>query len=272
MTDLSTNSWGKSSVRVSKIHRGQDADDFSEVTVSVALTGDVEAAYVNADNVGVLPTDTVRNTTYALAQDNLTKDLEAFAEVLATHFLGHAGVDSVTVDLVEHLWRRQTESGFIGGSAERRTARRRAAADAAQVWGGIEGLMVLKTRESAFSGFPRDQYTILPETDDRILATTVGAEWLYAPVPADTTAAWEAVRAGLVGGFFGDWSGSIQHQGWQMAEAVMAAVPEIAELSVRLPNQHHLAYDLSRFEVEDKGIVFQSTSEPYGDIRFTVTR
>lgn len=272
MTGLSANSWGKSAVRLSKIHRGGESDDFSEVTASVALTGEVKAAYLEADNAGVVPTDTVRNTIYALAQDHLTKDLEAFAEMLTVHFLTHSGVESVTVNLVESIWHRQTESGFIGGSSERRIARSRSADDAAQVWGGIEGLMVLKTRESAFTGFPRDQYTILPETDDRILATTIGAEWLYDPVPADTSVTWQTIRASLCDGFFGGWSGSIQHQGWQMAESVLAVIPEIAELTVRLPNQHHLTYDLTRFGIEDKGIVFQVTSEPYGDIRFAVSR
>src|SRR5690606_30809440 len=55
MTELSTNSWGKSQVRLSKIHRGVDSDDFSEVTVSVALTGEVADAYLAADNAGVVP-------------------------------------------------------------------------------------------------------------------------------------------------------------------------------------------------------------------------
>lgn len=272
MTRLDDNTWGKSSVRLSKIHRGSESDDFSEVTASVALTGEVAAAYLEADNVGVVPTDTVRNTIYALAQDHLTKDLEAFAATLADHFLTLSGVASATVSLAETRWQRQTESGFIGGSSERRFARRLATRDEAQDWGGIEGLVVLKTRQSAFAGFPRDRYTILPETDDRILATTVAAEWLYESMPADTTATWDTVRQALCEGFFGGWSGSIQHQGWQMAEAAMAAAPEIAELSVRLPNQHHIAYDLTRFGVEDKGIVFQVTAEPFGDIRFTVTR
>lgn len=272
MARLATNSWGKSDVRVSKIHRGGDSDDFSEVTASVALTGEVAGAYLEADNAGVVPTDTVRNTIYALAQDHLTKDLEAFAGTLADHFLTHPGIDSVTVNLAETVWRRQTGSGFVGGSSERRLARRWATADTAKVWGGIDGLVVLKTRQSAFSGFPRDQYTALPETDDRILATTIAVDWLYSTVPDDTTTAWESARQGLLDGFFGDWSASIQHQGWQMAEQVMSAVPAISELSVRLPNQHHLPFDLARFGVEDRGIVFQVTSEPFGDIRFDATR
>ena len=42
-------------------------------------------------------------------------------------------------------------------------------------------LVVLKTADSAFAGFPRDQYTTLPETRDRLLATSMTAAWQYAP-------------------------------------------------------------------------------------------
>jgi hypothetical protein len=72
--------------------------------------------------------------------------------------------------------------------------------------------------------------------------------------------------------FFGDWSASVQHQGWMMGRAVLEESPDIEEVSFRLPNQHHLAFDLERFGLKDRGIVFQPVSEPYGDIRFTMTR
>ena len=57
-----------------------------------------------------------------------------------------------------------------------------------------------------------------------------------------------------------------------MAEAVLDAVPEMTEIEFRLPNQHHLGFSLDRFGVEERGIVFHPVSEPYGDIRFKVTR
>ena len=37
----------------------------------------------------------------------------------------------------------------------------------------------MKTTRSAFSGFPRDRYTTLPETDDRLMATKITAIWRY---------------------------------------------------------------------------------------------
>lgn len=272
MTTLADNTWGKSAVRVSKLSRGDDADDFIDVTVQVLLAGDVTAAYQAGDNAAVLPTDTMRNTVYALAQDYLTSDLEAFGRVLADHFLGRERIEAATVALEERRWRRAGPTGFLGGSSERRTARVVMDEVGAVVRAGIDGLVVLKTTDSTFAGFPRDEFTILPEKADRLLATTVTAEWRYQPVPTDTGAAWDLARQTIIDRFFGDWSASVQHQGWQMGEAILAAVPEIAEISFRLPNQHHLEFGLDRFGIEDRGTVFQPVSEPYGDIRFTITR
>ncbi len=57
-----------------------------------------------------------------------------------------------------------------------------------------------------------------------------------------------------------------------MAAAALDAVPEITSLRLRLPNQHHLGFDLARFGIEDRGVVFQPVTEPYGDISLMVER
>jgi urate oxidase len=271
MGRLGENRWGKSDVRVSKIHRTETGDDFLDLTVQVLLQGDVEAAHVLGDNSGVLPTDTMKNTVYGLAQDHLTRDLEAFAGVLCDHFLEREGIGGADVSVAESLWDRVGPTGFLGGGSGRRLARV-AAGTTAGVWAGVDGLVVLKTTGSAFTGFPRDVFTMLPETDERILATSVRAVWRYSETPADTTTTWQTARQALIDSFFSEHSESVQHQGWMMAEALLEAVAEIEEVEFRLPNQHHLNYDLSRFGIEDQGVVFQPVSEPYGDIGFTVTR
>ncbi len=274
MARLGENRWGKTDVRVSKIHRSESGDDFSDLSVQVLLRGDVAAGHTEGDNTAVLPTDTMKNTVYALAQEHLTRDLEAFAGVLCDHFLEREEVTGATVSIAQRLWARVGPTGFTGGGSERRIARvtRGKAPDERTTWAGIEGLVVLKTTGSAFTGFPRDQFTVLPEAEDRILATSVTATWRYSAPPSDTTVAWERAREVLVERFFGDWSASVQHQGWLMAQAVLEAIPEIDEVEFHLPNQHHLAFDLTRFGMEYEGTVFQPVSEPYGDIGFTVTR
>lgn len=271
MAHLGSNRWGKSEVRLSKVHRGAGRDDFSDVTVRVLLQGDVEAAHTDGVNSHVLPTDTMRNTIYGLAQDGLTRDLEAFGAVLCDHFVQHPHIHTASASISENLWSRQTDTGFIGGGSERRIARV-TRGDETSDSAGVEGLVVLKTRGSAFTGFPEDDFTILPEKDDRLLATSVSADWIYESMPEDTTTTWATVRSTIIERFFGDWSASVQHQGYQMAEAVLEAVPEISQISFRLPNQHHLEFDLERFGLNDRGLVFHPVSEPYGDIAFTVHR
>lgn len=272
MARLGANRWGKSQVRVSKVHRAEDGDDFSDVTVQILLEGQVERAHTGGDNRAVLPTDTMRNTVYALAQDHLSRDLELFGETLCRHFLGRPEVERATVVLRERIWEGAGRNNFLGGRSETRTARLVRGDGEDGTWAGLEGMVVLKTRGSAFKGFPRDQFTTLHEVEDRLLATTINAEWRYQPLPADTSAVWAAVRQILVDRFFGDWSASVQHQGWMMAVAVLEAVPELAEITLRLPNQHHLPFDLGRFGLPDHGVVFHPVSEPYGDIALTVHR
>ncbi len=272
MAKLGENRWGKSEVRVSKVHRGPEADTFSDLIMQILLTGDVERAHTVGDNAGVVPTDTMRNTVYGLAQDHLGHDLEAFGAVVAKHFLNKPGIESARVEVKENRWTRHTNTGFTGGGSERRVAIVTTNAVSVATEAGIEGLVVLKTRGSAFSGFPGDEYTILPEAEDRLLATSVTATWKYTAVPDDTTATWERIRAVLLDRFFTDWSASVQHQGFLMGEAVLASIPQIDEISFHLPNQHHLPFDLSRFGKENNANVFHPVSEPYGDIQFTMTR
>ena len=273
MAELGANRWGKSGVRLSKLIRGDGQDEFLDLEFQVLLAGDVDAAYLEGDNAAVLPTDTTRNTIYALAQDHLTGDLESFAAFLCDHMVAKAGIEAADVTIRRRRWRREVPTGFTGGSSERRLARVRGdESGSRETEAGIEGLVVLKTGGSAFAGFPRDEFTVLPEAEDRVLSTSINARWVYTDLPADTTRAWETAREVLLERFFADWSASVQHQGWLMARAVLDTVPEIAEISFELPNQHHLPFDLTRFGLEDKHIVFHPVSEPYGDIRFTVAR
>jgi len=268
---LGANRWGKTDVRVSKVLRGGARDDFVDANVQVLLEGDVEPAHTEGDNSGVVPTDTMRNTVYGLAQEHLGRDLEGFGVVVCDHFLDKEWIHRAGVAIDERTWSRQTATGFVGGGSERRKARVVRGSESS-ITAGVEGLVVLKTTGSAFEGFPQDEFTILPEASDRLLATSITADWDYSTMPDNTTDTWSLVRHTLVDRFFSDWSASVQHQGYMMGEAVLEAVPEITEIRFRLPNQHHLPFDLSRFGMEWKGTVFHPVSEPYGDIYLTVTR
>lgn len=42
---------------------------------------------------------------------------------------------------------------------------------------GLKDYKVLKTTQSGYVGYLRDKYTLLPETTDRIAATSITATW-----------------------------------------------------------------------------------------------
>jgi urate oxidase len=127
-TVLGQTSYGKSDVRLVKVRRGTDRHELTDVRVDVALEGDFEAAHTRGDNTGLLATDTMRNTVYALAKDHLTGEIEEFGKKLVEHFLETGPtVERVRVRFTEHLWDRikvtagstSTPSSGQPGSAQR---------------------------------------------------------------------------------------------------------------------------------------------------------
>ena len=276
---LGQNNYGKSEVRLAKVKRDTNRHELRDLTVDVALEGDFEAAHVSGDNTGLLATDTMRNTVYALAKDHLTGSIEEFGLKLVDHFL-EAGpsVERARVRIAEHPWSRIEVGGrghdhsFVRGSGERIATVRGDAHPSARVEAGIDDLLVLKTTNSGWEGFLRERYTTLPETDDRILATKIAANWLYGSANLDFDRLWRGVRDQILTTFTDHYSPSVQNTLYRMGEAVLEGFPEIQKIHLSLPNKHHLLYDLERFGVENEGEIFHATSEPYGLIEGTVER
>src|SRR5699024_10035489 len=110
------------------------------------------------------------------------------------------------------------------------------------VFGGLRDLAVLKTTGSEFHGFPRDRFTTLAETRDRILATSVTARWRYvhsgAP-GADYHGMYDDVRGLLLETFAVVHSLALQQTLFQMGRTVLTEIPQIAEIRLSMPNLHH---------------------------------
>jgi urate oxidase len=141
------------------------------------------------------------------------------------------------------------------------------------VSGGLDELYLLKTTGSAFTGFLKDRFTVLPETDDRILATELDARWRYAGTLLDFAAEREACREAIVAAFaYHDDSRSVQHTLWHMGTAALEACANIDEVTLSMPNLHHVAVDLSYCGIKNDGQVFVVTDKPSGRIEGTVRR
>ena len=274
---LSWNRYGKSRIRLVKLRRGSAQHEIVDLTIDVQLEGAFEQVYTEGDNAACLATDTMKNTVYAIARRDPLQHVESFALRLADHFAARPAVSRARISLVEERWDRIASPAgadpraFIRGAGEQWTAEVVRDAAGAQVVSGLTNLVVMKTAGSAFAGFPRDEFTTLPETEDRILATSITAAWRYRP---GTTkfGAREAVRAALLAAFAAHESRSVQHTLYAMGEAALAACPEALEITLSLPNRHHLLVDLSPFGLDNPNEVFVATDQPFGLIEATVQR
>jgi urate oxidase len=144
-------------------------------------------------------------------------------------------------------------------------------AGGSEVVSGLTDLVVLKTRDSAFEGFPRDEFTTLPDTDDRLLATSVTARWTYTRGASDFSAR-DRIRTALVEAFANHASQSVQHSLYAMGNAALAASSDIVDITLSMPNRHHLLVDLKPFGLDNPNEVFVATDQPFGLIEATVRR
>jgi urate oxidase len=276
---LTHTAYGKSQVRLVQVRRRGDRDDLHDLSVAIRFEGEYDASYIDGDNRDVLPTDTMKNTVYALAAQSPVQDLEPFAIQLGEHFLQHnPKLHRVTLDLVEHQWGRigigEREHGqaFMRRGPETRTASVMATRDEVTVQAGVQDLVIMKTRHSAFSGFPRDQFTTLPETRDRLLATALTASWRYTDIDVPFASTWRGVRGLLLRTFAEHNSESVQHTLYAMGQAVLDSLDVVSSVTLVMPNKHHLPVDLTRFGLENRNEIFVPTDEPFGRIEATLTR
>jgi urate oxidase len=222
----------------------------------------------------------MKNTVYTLAhQTREIEEIETFGLRLADYFLmNNSHVTRAIIEIAEHDWTRITVGGephqhsFVKGGDEKRTAIISAARDGVTVESGIENLIVLKTTKSGFVGYIKDQYTTLPETTDRIFATSIKAVWRYANTDAATGDAWRSARQTILETFAAHDSLSVQHTLYAMGETVLEKFSDIAEISFSLPNIHCLPIDFTRFGLENDNRIFVPTDEPHGLIEARLSR
>ncbi len=266
---LGDNQYGKAEIRLMKVDRDQPRHVLHDLTVSIALAGEMDEVHLVGDNSTVLPTDTQKNTVYAFAREHGVGQVEDFAALLARHFVDtQEAVHRASVSVEEHAWERLGDHSFAGTGRETRTTGVTHDADGTRVWSGLRDLVLLNSTDSAFEGFAKDRYTTLPETDDRILCTSVDARWRCAEQPADWQASYDAARSALLAAFAETYSRSLQHALYEMGARVVAT--GIDEVRLRLPNRHHLLVDLAPFDLDNPNEVFHVDDRPYGLIEATV--
>jgi urate oxidase len=279
---LGDNQYGKAETHVVQITKsGSDGKthEIKDLNVSISLVGDFAASHLSGDNSNIVPTDTQKNTVFAFAREPAVGEIEDFAARLARHFVGEfESVYRARVSIEEYPWSRITVDGkphphaFVRAGSEKRLATVTCTDDGTWVVSGISDLVVLKSTGSEFSGYPKDRFTTLEETRDRVLATSVVARWRHASVQADWAQSFEETRRVLLETFAVKHSLAIQQSLYAMGEAVLNTQPEVAEIRLSMPNKHHFSVDLSPFGLSNDNEVFYAADRPYGLIEGTVTR
>jgi urate oxidase len=280
MIELAENRYGKSRVRLMKVTRSANGNDLREWSVQVLLRGDFDTAHLEGDNSRILPTDTMKNTVYSIARSSKAESMEEYAMELVDFLLGrNPQVSSAEVEVEGTQWERLSIDGkphpdtFMRGPSELQTTHvERAQGGGFKVASGLEDLVVLKTAKSGFEGYIKDSLTTLKETNDRLFGTAVSAKWVYRRKGFDYDGVRAKIRETMLRAFADHDSKSVQQTLYAMAESALAAVPEISEVEMGMPNKHCLLVDLSRFGQDNPNEIFVPTDEPHGYIEARVVR
>lgn len=280
MARLGENRYGKSRVRLSRITRSADQHEFNEWAVSVLLHGDFESSFTEADNSKILPTDTMKNTVYSIARGSSAATIEVFAMELGDYLLSNnPQVSKASIEIQEKNWKRLKADGesdattFKLGGPELQTVRAERNRNGDWVLtSGVDGLTILKTTKSAFTGYIKDRLTTLKPATDRIFGTRATITWDYLSTRQDFSEVRARIIAALLREFAAHQSMSVQHTLFDMGKAALAVAPEIARIHLTMPNLHHLLADLSPFGQDNPNHIFVPIDEPHGYIEATIER
>lgn len=280
MATLGENRYGKSRVRVMKVVRHESHHDMKEWNVRLLLHGDFESCFTAGDNSRILPTDTMKNTVYYLARESNAATLEAFATEMVEFLLNdNPQVSKASVEIEEKSWQPMLIEGQphattyqMGGPELQTVEASQARGSALQITSGIDGLVILKTTKSAFTGYIRNAQTTLPESTDRIFGTRATVAWEYLETPSDYAAIRATALRTLLSVFAEHDSLSVQHTLYDMGEAMLAAVPQMARVKLTMPNLHCNLVNLAPFGQTNPNQIFVPIDEPHGYIEAVIER
>jgi urate oxidase len=278
---LGPNRYGKAETRVVRITRDGGVHHLKDCNVSVSLSGDMDAAHLHGDNAAVLPTDSQKNTVFAFARKYGIAEIEEFALRLARHFVdSQPTIHHARVEVEEYFWDRIPADGgthrgqhsFVRSGREIRTcvAHHDGPSRQATIVSGLKGLTVLNSTGSEFHGFIEDEFTTLPPTRDRVLATEVSAGWRHRGEHDAFGTSYAQARRALLETFAGTYSLSLQQTLYAMGAAVLEACEELCEIRCAMPNKHHFTVDLEPFGLDNPQEVFFAADRPYGLIEGAV--
>ncbi|TDT33589.1 factor-independent urate hydroxylase [Naumannella halotolerans] len=281
---LGANKYGKAENRVVRIVRDTPRHEIIDLNVTSQLRGAALVdSYLSGDNSLVVATDTQKNTIFAFAKEYGVSSVEEFLLQLSKHFVeGFEWIEGGLWQAEQYDWERITVGGkphdhsFVRKGQATRLATVQVIEGATHVTGGVKDLVVLKSTGSEFHGFPRDRYTSLVETDDRIMSTSVTGRWRFLPEAVaagiDYNALYDKILGILLEQFASVHSLALQQTLFAMGKVAIEQCPELAEVKFAMPNIHHFVYNLEQFGIDNPNEVFHADDRPYGLIEGTIVR
>uniref|UniRef100_A0A7S4JP02 Uricase n=1 Tax=Paramoeba aestuarina TaxID=180227 RepID=A0A7S4JP02_9EUKA len=288
---LGENDYGKTNVRFLRVVRETPKHEVYEMTGYSLLEGPFDRSYTHADNSAIVPTETQKNTFYALSKKYPIDPMERWASLYGRDMLArHEHVQACTVKLERNPFERVVVDGkehnhvFKAGSGGVRFTTCRVARNGpVKLTSGFKDLHVMKTTQSGFEGYIQDDYTTLPSTGDRILSTKIFCEWTFKEnVRLDTTnfsKIADNVMELVIKTFAGPadkgvYSSSVQQTIYEIGKQALKSIPEIENIRFVLPNIHYYPVNFKDFKTDlvNNGEVFLTFEGAAGLIRATVVR
>jgi urate oxidase len=271
--------YGKGRVRVMRIHSEGERREVRELTIKAMVEGEFDRAFTAKDNSTSISTDTIKNVVNVVAHQNLALSNELFCKAVAERLLeSYPQLTAATVTGHETKWTRLVFGGrehphsFVLDSNGEPFVQAAATRDGVKITSGVENFTFMKATQSGWDNFFQDKYTTIAETRDRMAATSMLASWRWSDAPDDYAAANSKILSTMLEVFACTYSESIQDSLYRMGEAALAAVSQIADVSMACPNKHYLLVNLTPFQLDNKNQVFLPTDEPHGQIECTVGR
>ena len=274
--------YGKGDIIVYRLHRDGDAPGGQSAVfgtnVLLLIYGDAFwSTYTTGDNSNLIATDSMKNFIQRETMNFEGGDLEAYVSFLAAKFLATypqaEGAQLTATDIPYAPLAGEALSLQPAGpeTAHARIELRREAGGitTAEARSGLRGFRLLRLSGSAFKGFIRDQYTTLPDIENRSLHMWLDLDWTYTGAQAFFSRGLitAQVRNFVRSVFSGFESGSIQQIIYQIGTRILEEIPAIAEVNLEANNR---TWDTI---AEQSGLaIYTDARPPYGCLGLTLHR
>lgn len=267
------NYYGKGDVTVYRLNRDRQNAAVFAANVKLLLYGDAFwPTYTTGDNTGLIATDSMKNFIQQETMHFAGNDLESYCEFLGTKFMGiYPQVEGLQLSAVAIPYRTTGSFAFSPSGPEQATARVEIdRTGIVESFSGIRGFRMLRLGGSSFKGFVRDEYTTLPDIENRPLHMWLDLEWSYGrPADALSNGAVSRKVAAMTHEVFDAFaSGSIQQVIHQLGTRMLAELPEIAEVHLEANNR---TWDTIAEQGDVLG-VYTDARPPYGCLGLRLKR